>query len=227
MINYFLLTRPSITVQSIQRVNNVFWEFCDGLHRRIRKICFLPLFCTEFLFGCVWVGEKLQCGVRDGYQLITQQPTYAVTFQMPSHEPGTFHCDYIPPEEAVTIQSCSFTLKGEVYCTQSWHMYKETETKQTDCLFLKWLPPHWQEYQHFLKRFFLSLFRRISDCGLFLIQLPTCPRTNPQWRLAECNLHVHCPHEHSGPPTPPSSPSLLCVSLFPSVGSLNQAACAK
>ena len=53
------------------------------------------------------------CDANDGFTLLSQKIHYEITFGIPSHKPGTFHCDYIPPDKAVTVQSCNLTLKGE------------------------------------------------------------------------------------------------------------------
>ena len=88
---------------------------------------FFPLFCTEFLLGCVWDNRKLVCGVFDGYRLLTPHPMYDVTFQIPSHEPGTFRCVYISADEAVTVESCNLTLKGEALHPVVTHVQRDRE----------------------------------------------------------------------------------------------------
>ena len=79
--------------------------------------------------GCTWNKEKLLCGVREEIKLITRQPMYDVTFWIESHQPGTFLCLITPEDEAVTVQSCKFTSKGEAVHPVVTHVHSsETET---------------------------------------------------------------------------------------------------
>ena len=71
------------------------------------------MFSAELVIGCVWDGEKLVCDANEGFTLLSQQIHYEITFGIPSHEPGTFRCDYSPSENDVIAQPCSLTLKGE------------------------------------------------------------------------------------------------------------------
>ena len=100
----------------------------QGNHNYKEKT-FLLLFCAERLVGCTWNKEKLLCGVRDEIKLITRQPMYDVTFQIESRQPGTFRCHITPEDEAVTVQSCNFTSKGEAVHPVVTHVHSsETET---------------------------------------------------------------------------------------------------
>ena len=100
----------------------------QGNHNYKEKT-FLLLFCAERLAGCTWNKEKLACGVRDEIKLITRQPMYDVTFQIESRQPGTFRCHITPEDEAVTVQSCNFTSKGEAVHPVVTHVHSsETET---------------------------------------------------------------------------------------------------
>ena len=71
------------------------------------------LFFTDLVISCMWVSEELLCDVKKGFTLFPHQIDYEITFGIPSHKPGTFRCDYIPSDKAVTVQSCNLTLKGE------------------------------------------------------------------------------------------------------------------
>ena len=182
----------------------------QGNHNYKEKT-FLLLFCAEFLIGCAWIKEKLVCGVRDEIKLITRQPMYDVTFQIAPLQPGTFRCHTTPEDEAVTVQSCNFTSKGEAVHPVVTHVHSsETETNWSPLLNL---PPDWEEYLHF----FNVSFSFSSHLELWSLSNTVTSRTNvstnkPQWGLAECNLHVHCPREHSEHPTPPP-PRLFSDSL--------------
>ena len=94
----------------------------QGNHNYKEKTLLL-LFCAEFLMRCVWGKEKLRCGVHDEIKLITRQPMYDVSFQIASLRPGTFRCHITSEDEAVTVQSCNFTLKGEAVHPAVTHVH--------------------------------------------------------------------------------------------------------
>ena len=95
------------------------------------------MFSAELVIGCVWGGEKLVCDANEGFTLLSQQIHYEITFGIPSHEPGTFRCDYSPSENDVIAQPCSLTLKGEALHPVVTRVHRDRD--KTDLL-LKCLP---------------------------------------------------------------------------------------
>lgn len=95
------------------------------------------MFSAELVIGCVWGGEKLVCDANEGFTLLSQKIHYEITFGIPSHEPGTFRCNYSPSENDVIAQPCSLTLKGEALHPVVTRVHRDRD--KTDLL-LKYQP---------------------------------------------------------------------------------------